>query len=763
MITAFFTGFESITLMKKIVIICILILNYHITYAQNKITGKITDHDNLPLPGATIFIPDLNKGTIANSDGKYELTNLPTGKVTIQYSFIGYINAIETVELKGEAVDLNIKLKNTTIEAGEVIVSGYYNSTQHDNAVKIDVLKIDHLTTKSTANFSEVLTRVPGVDMISKGSGVSKPVIRGLSMNDILVLNNGVRFENYQYSSHHPLGIDEFGIEDVEIIKGPASLLYGSDAIGGAINLIKEKPASVNTISGDYNLQLFSNSLGMTNNFGLKAASKKIFGGIRIGQKTNADYLQGGGTLVPNSRFNELSFKANTGYTGKIGTFNLFYDFNNQKLGMVEDEAIAEVTKRGRKNEIWYEEFNNHLLSSQNKLYFGKFKLDINSAYQNTELIHFGEADVYEIQMRLATLSYETILHLPSKMNSEYIIGFQGLNQTNKNINNGETLLLPDAKTNNYSAFGLLQHTFFKKLKLQTGLRYDNKSVSTQVIGLPETPDTYRPALQKYYGSFSGSMGATFSNSKFLLFRANFAAAYRTPNLAELTSKGPHELRFEIGDQNLVPENSFETDLNIHYHIDNFLFDIAGFYNIIDNYIFISPTGEVSSSGMNIYRYQQADSYLFGGEVGFHFHPESMKWLSFEPTFSLVTGKKKSGGYLPFIPAHKIQFELRAEKENLLFLRNAFVSVFTITAFDQTNTALEETTTKGYTLFDLSIGGKIKIENQFMYVSISGNNLFDTKYIDHLSTLKEVGLFNPGRNIVLSLKIPFSIIIHDKD
>lgn len=731
-------------------------------YAQNKIKGQITDRDNLPLPGASIYIPDLNKGTIANSEGKYDLTNLPNGKVKIQCSFIGYINSIETIELKGEAVELNFKLKSTTIEAAEVIVTGFYNSTQHDNAVKIDVLKLNLFTIKSTSNFSETLTRVPGVDMISKGSGVSKPVIRGLSMNDILVLNNGVRFENYQYSSHHPLGIDEFGIEDVEIIKGPASLLYGSDAIGGVINFIKEKPALVNTISGDYNLQLFSNSLGMTNNFGIKAATKKIFGGIRIGQKTNADYLQGGGAFVPNSRFNELSIKANTGYTDKIGTFNLFYDFNNQKLGMVEQEAISEVSKRGRKNEVWDEEFNNHLLSSRNKLYFGKFKLDINSAYQNTELIHFGEADVYEIQMRLATLTYETILHLPSKMNSEYIIGFQGLNQTNKNINNRETLLLPDAKTNNYSVFGLLQYTFFRKLKIQTGLRYDNKSVSTQSIGSPADPETFRPSLNKYFGSFSGSMGATFNYSEFLLFRANFAAAYRTPNLAELTSKGPHELRFEIGDQNLVPENSYETDLNIHYHIDNFLFDIAGFYNIIDNYIFISPTGEVSSSGMNIYRYQQADSYLFGGEAGFHFHPESMKWLSFEPTFSLVTGKKKSGGYLPFIPAHKIQFELRAEKENLLFLRKAYISIFTNTAFNQNNTVPEETATKGYTLLDLSIGGTIKIENQLMSVSLSANNLFDKKYIDHLSTLKEVGLYDPGRNITLNIKIPFSTKVNEK-
>ncbi len=521
----------------------------------------------------------------------YDFMENPSKVLDGVHKAVDELNHIETIELKGESVALNITLKQSTIEAGEVVITGGYNSTQHDNAVKIDVLKLNHFTIKSTANFSELLTKVPGVDMIPKGSGVSKPVIRGLSMNDILVLNNGVRFENYQYSSHHPLGIDEFGIEEVEIIKGPASLLYGSDAIGGVINIIKEKPASVNTFAGDYNLQLFSNSLGMTNNLGIKAASKKFFGSIRIGQKTNADYLQGGGTFVPNSRFNELSFKANTGFTDIIGTFNLFYDFNNQKLGLVEYEAINGITERGRKNEIWYEEFNTHLLSSQNKLYFGKFKLDINAAYQNTELIHFGEADVFEIQMRLATLTYEANLHLPSKENSEYIIGFQGFNQTNKNLNDRETLLLPDATTNNYSAFGLLQYTIFRKLKLQTGVRYDNKSISTQSIGLQADPETYRAAINKSFGSFSGSFGATFNYTENLLFRANFAAAYRTPNLAELTSNGPHELRYEIGDQHLVPENSYETDLNIHYHIDNFMLDIAGFYNIIKNYIFISPTG----------------------------------------------------------------------------------------------------------------------------------------------------------------------------
>ena len=303
--------------MKKIIFICIMIFIYHNINAQNSITGIIRDQDSIPLPGATIYIPDLNKGTVTNNDGTYRILNLPNGKISIQYSYIGFINQVVTLELNEDNRILNIVLISTAVEAGEIIISGGYNSTQHGNAVKVDVLKLDPHSIKSTPNFSEVLTRVPGVDMISKGSGVSKPVIRGLSMNDILVLNNGVRFENYQYSSHHPLGIDEFGIENVEIIKGPASLLYGSDAIGGVINFIKEKPASVGTVEGDYNMQLFSNTLGMSNNIGIKGSSGKLFGGIRAGNKTNSDFLQGGGDFVPNSRFNEVSIKMNSGYTGK--------------------------------------------------------------------------------------------------------------------------------------------------------------------------------------------------------------------------------------------------------------------------------------------------------------------------------------------------------------------------------------------------------------------------------------------------------------
>jgi iron complex outermembrane recepter protein len=743
--------------MQKTIILFFMGIFCPILNAQTYIQGKVTDIIGNPLFGTSVFLPEQNKGTVSAKNGEYLIENLPVGKIKIQFSYLGFNTEIRTVVMQPGANALNISLSESFIETQEVVITGGTVSSQHENAVKIDVLKLSTLNNRLSPNFTEVLTSVPGVDMISKGSGVSKPVIRGLSMNDILILNHGVRFENYQYSSHHPLGIDEFGIDDVEIIKGPASLLYGSDAIGGVINFIKEKPAPVGSIVGDYNLQLFSNTLGVTNNFGMKGSSKNIFGGIRLGQKTNADFLQGGGDYVPNSRFNEYSLKANAGYTGGIGIFKIFYDYNQQNLGLVEEEAMEGISKRGRSNDIFYQQLNTHLVSLQNKMYIENYKLEVNAAYQNTELIHFGKADVYEIQMNLATLTYETRLYFPSDTKSEYILGFQGMNQMNTNLNDRETQLLPDATTNNYSGFCLLQRTFFNNLTLQTGMRYDHKTINSKAIGTPMDLSVYREAMDKNYGSFSGSLGATYTVTEKLLLRANFATAYRTPNLAELTSNGQHETRYEVGESKLVPENSYEFDLSTHYHNDHISFDLAGFYNHIRHYIYIAPTGDATTSGIDIYKYMQNNSALFGGEAGIHLHPKNISWLHFETTFSTVIGKQQNGNYLPFIPANKLKIEWRAEKEKLSFIHQAFISVHSNTAFNQHHAAPDETVTNGYTLFDLSIGGKIKMQNQLIFMGLGASNIFDKKYTDHLSTLKEVNLLNPGRNIALTIKIPFGI------
>jgi iron complex outermembrane receptor protein len=742
--------------MKISIMALAMVLSYYMAVGQQQISGKVFNENHESLPGASIYLPDLNKGGIADVNGSFIISNLPSGRFRIQCSYLGYTTEIMTVNLSDKKNTQDFILKKGIIESQEIVISGGFDATQHENAVKIEKLPIGIFSVKSSPNFTEMLTKVPGVDMISKGSGIGKPVIRGLSMNDILTLNNGVRIENYPYSSHHPLGIDEFGIDEVEVIKGPASLIYGSDAIGGVINFLKEKPAPSGTVSGDFNTQLFSNSLGMTNNLGIKGASKKISWGIRAGQKLNADFLQGGGEYAPNSRFQSKSMMANIGVNNKTGSFRLNYDYSKAKIGLVEEEAIEMIKERGRTPEIFYQQFNSHMLSSQNKIFLGNKKLEMNASFQSTDLMHLGEPDQIELQMRLKTVLYESKLHLPGKKSNEYIIGFQGFNQINSNLNKRETILLPDAFINNYSIFGMAQHNVANKVKLQAGLRYDFRQIETKATGIPDS-SAYRPALSKQYHSLSGSLGSTWNINENLLLRLNLASAYRTPNLAELTSNGPHETRFELGDSNLIPEKSLEADISSHYHIENMTFDIALFYNYIHNFIFISPIGEHSPDGLPIYQYKQMNARLVGGEAGIHFHPASSKWLHFYSSVSNVEGILENDDYLPFIPATKINFEVKFTKSRIGIFKESFVAIKSSTSTNQHHPAPDEIASDAYSLIDLSFGTGISVRNQEIQIGTGINNLFDTKYSDHLSTLKEAGLFEPGRNIYLSIRIPFGL------
>lgn len=742
--------------MQKILIMFLVGIFCHITNAQTFVQGKVTDLNGNPLDGASVFLPEQNKGTVSASNGDYRIENLPVGIVKIQFSYMGFNTVIKSVILQNGLNEINVSLSEAVIESQEIVVTGVSASSQHENAVKIDVLKGKDILLSGTPNFMESLTKISGVDMISKGQGVSKPVIRGLSMNDILVMNNGVRIENYQFSENHPLGIDDNDVERVEVIKGPASLLYGSDAIGGVLNFIKEKPAPTGKISGDYQTQFHSNTLGLNNSLGIKGASKHLFSGLRVSNKTHADYKQGGGNFVPNSRFNEWSLSANTGYTGKSGTFKIFYDYFKQQLGMTVPPIKALITEQGRKNGIWYQDLEHHLISSQNKVYLNRFKWETNIAYQSALRKLQTTLDVPFIEMNLNTLTYESKLNLPSNEKAEYIIGLQGMSQTNRNKNNRASQFLPDANINNIGFVALAQYTLFTKLKLQGGLRFDIYNTETYALGTAGS-ESYHAPISNKYSSLNGSLGATYNVTEKLMFRINFAKAYRVPNLSELTSNGEHGSRYEIGNDKLNPENAYETDFSMHYHGEFLSLDVAGFYNHIDNYIYISPTADTSSTGMGIYRFSQTNAKLYGGEAGVHFHPKTIPWLHVKGVYSSVTAKQENGDYLPFIPAQKFRYEIRAEKESLAFLKHPYVWLSALTALKQNKPSPYETETDGYTLINAGVSTDIKLSNQLMNIGLSVNNIFDTKYFDHLSTLKPLGYYNQGRNISLSLKIPFGI------
>jgi len=735
----------------SLVFIVLFAMMNQIGFAQNSIKGRVTDKTNSEaLSFANVYLPEHNKGTLTDKNGEFVLTNLSKGELKIQFSYVGYKTVIKTIFVENTETILNIEMEPAILQAEEVVVSGGTYSTQHENAIKIDLIKSKEIASIGTPTFIEALANVPGVDMIAKGTGVAKPVIRGLSMTNILMLNNGVKMENFQFSENHPFIIDEFGIDHVEIIKGPASLLYGSDAVGGVINVVKEKPAPIGKILGDYNMQYYSNTQGVVSNLGVKGSSESIFWGLRGGIKSHTDYRDGNGDYVPNTRFNEYSFKANLGINKSFGLFRLYYDYNRPKLGMCVSDAVTLTTENGRKNKIWYQDLTNHIISTRNTLFFKKYKVDLNASYQmnNRKLQTDKNKPFFEmVDMDMNTFSYEVKTYLPSTENSEYIVGLQGASKTNRN-HKAPNHILPDANVNDFSAFGLAQHTFFKKLQTQAGIRYDFRSISTEA-------ETNKEAVNTNYGNISASLGATYEVNKNILLRANFASAYRTPNIAELTQNGMHGARYEQGNPKLKSQRNYEADLSAHFHSKYLMVDVSGFYNSINDYIFIAPTDDTIASGDKIYRYSQTNSEIYGGELAIDVLP--FDWLNFKTSYAYLIGKQDDGSNLPFIPQNKLRFELKFQKQKLVFLKNTFLKVGGLYAAKQNNPAMFETKTDSYFLLNAGIGTDIKWANQIVSLSVKANNLLNETYIDHLSTLKGMGYYNIGRNISVNLKIPFRI------
>ncbi|MEA3495452.1 MAG: TonB-dependent receptor [Bacteroidota bacterium] len=741
--------------MKKVKISCFIIMLFammnQIGFAQNSIKGRVTDKtNNEALSFANVYLPEQNKGTLTDENGEFALTNLPKGEFKIQFSYVGYKSIIKTIFANNTETILNIEMEPTVLQAEEVVISGGTYSTQHENAIKIDLIKSKEITSIGTPTFIEAIANVPGVDMIAKGTGVAKPVIRGLSMTNILMLNNGVKMENFQFSENHPFLIDEFGIDRIEIIKGPASLLYGSDAVGGVINIIKEKPAPTGKILGDYNMQFHSNTQGVVSNLGIKGSSENFFWGLGVGAKSHADYKDGNGNYVPNTRFNEYSFKTDVGINKSFGLFRLYYDYSQPKLGMCVGTAVPLTIENGRENKFWYQDLTNHIISTRNTLFFKKYKVDLNAAYQmnNRRLQTDENMPFFEmVDMDLNTFSYEVKTYLPSTANSEYIVGLQGANKTNRN-NEAPNHILPDADVNDFSVFGLAQYTFFEKMKAQAGIRYDFRSISTEA-------EINKEAVNTDYGNVSASLGATYKINKNILLRTNLASAYRTPNIAELTQNGMHGARYEQGNPNLKSQRSYEADLSTHFHSKYVMVDISCFYNSINDYIFIAPTDDTIASGDKIYRYSQTNSGIYGGELAIDVMP--FDWLNFQTSYAYLIGKQDNGNYLPFIPQNKLRVELKFQKQNLAFLKNPFLKVGGLLASKQNNPAMFETETDSYFLLNAGIGTEIKWANQMVSLSVHANNLLNETYIDHLSTLKGMGYYNIGRNISVNLKIPFGI------
>lgn len=731
--------------MKKFIIALILGFSA-VLQAQNTLSGTVTDLRNQPIKGVSVYASELYKGTTTDENGKYTFFNLPNRNLKISFAFAGFATQNKTVSNLENENTLNVILEEAIFEMDEVIVSTAFNKIQSQNVMKVEHESIKNLQRKGTATLIEGLATIPGVSQVSTGTSIGKPVIRGLSGNRVLVYSQGVRIENQQFGDEHGLGLNDSGVESVEVIKGPASLLYGSDALGGVLYFNPEKFANANTFKANFSQKYFSNTAGSSSSFGLKTATDYWKFMARGSYNTHSDYRISGGDRVTNTRYNETDFKTGIGYSNAKFSSVLRYNYNDLDLGIPE-EGIADQTM-SKKTGFPKQGVFNHLLSLNSVFFFEQSKLDLDLGYIANDRSEFEDSNVAALHMKLKTFNYNAKYHFPKKGKIETIIGVQGMHQTN--ANSGEEYLIPDAVTNDFGVFGTANYEWNSNV-LQAGLRFDNRRISTEAHGISGDEGSFE-AIDNSYDSFNASLGYKTNLADNMTLRLNVASGFRAPNLAELTSNGVHEgtNRYEVGNSDLETEQNVQADLNLECKTDHFEFFVNGFYNHINNYIYTSATGAMIENNA-VFDYIQNNAKLYGGEIGLHFHPHPLDWLHFETSFETVTGEKQNGDYLPLIPANKWNNTIRTEFQIRNWMEDAFATLNVSSTFNQKKVSGFETESSGYNLVNLGFGGTVKLGKTVFDVNINGNNLFDKRYVAHLSRLKTDGIPNIGRNIVFGV------------
>jgi iron complex outermembrane receptor protein len=772
---------------------------------DNSLSGRIFDDaTKQPLSGATIQIANVKTGSISLKDGSFLLKNLPEGKFIVQVRLLGYGAISEEIEITG-SVRRDFFLKESAIETGEVVVTGTSSATElRKSPIATSIVTREEMDEHGATNIIDALSKTPGISQIQTGQGISKPVIRGLSYNRVVVMQDGVKQEGQQWGDEHGIEIDEFSVDRVEILKGPASLMYGSDGLAGVINILSPNPVAEGTIAGNLTAQYQTNSTFPSYSGSVAGNHDGLNWRGRFSQKFAGDYFNKIDGRVPNSGFNEINGNGYIGLNRDWGFSHLNFSVFNQNVGIIEGERDSLGNLLGENSTLFHvgepsQNVRHYKVSLTNSIYFKNSRLDADLGFQQNRRREFHEHESVTnehieeaaLDMRLNTITYRASYSFPEFAEWQISVGANGMSQSNANF--GHEALIPGYSLFDIGAYAFLKRSF-KKLSLSGGVRYDIRTISGEKSAEQFT------AFSTDFKNISASIGVTYELTEEFLLKANVARGFRAPNAAELGSNGMHEgtFRYEIGNPLLKAETSLQLDGGVSFNNDHVSAEIALFQNNVDNYIFIQKLQNFEGGdsipdveeGAPAFGFTQGAARLYGGEISLDIHPHPLDWLHFENSFSLVRGEllnvADSLKDLPQMPAPRFQTELRADfKELNSFLKNVFFKTEVEYNFPQNNFLKAfgtETATPDYALLNIGLGFDVTRERELstdneirplivrketqklFSVNFIVNNVLDRAYQNHLSRLKYApenpvssrrGIFNMGRNFVIRVNVPF--------
>ena len=691
------------------------------------------------------------------------------------------------------------------LNLNEVTVTGVTGDTKLKHATApVSIMMPQLLRATASTNIIDAIAHQPGVSQLTTGGSISKPIIRGLGYNRVVVMSEGVRQEGQQWGDEHGVEVDGSSVGSVEILKGPASLMYGSDAMAGVVIMhaqptLAEGEMKAN-VSSEYqtNNGLFHYSLQMAGD------QKGFVWDARYSDKMAHAYKNKYDGYVPGSQFRERAGRLMLGFNKAWGHSRLTWTAYHLTPSIIEgerDPETGELTSNyspltSYKKSLPFQQVKHYKLVWDNALNLSSGYLKAIIGYQQNRRQEYEESmDEYGLFLKLQTLTYD-LRYITHEWNGwKLSAGIGGMYQ--QSDNKGEEYLIPDSRLFDFGLYATATKSLGERWTLNGGVRYDHRRLHG--YELLDDGEQRFVDFSRHFNGVTGSIGAVFNVNQNLNLRLNLARGFRTPNMSELASNGVHEgsLRYEIGNQNLKAEYCLQADLGVDFTSRYFSAQLALFANRIDNYIFTHRVAEEIEEGYLTYAYTQGDARLLGFEVGVDLHP--IHSVHFSNTFSYVDARLTShyspltsdNKYLPFTPAPKWSSELKwelfhhthstvsphamheyrhAHPKSGVALNNLYLAAGLDCYLKQTHIYRAddtETETPGYALLSLSAGTDIMLRSKKLAeFYITADNLLNKAYQNHLSRLKYAdenvvtgrrGVYNMGRNITFKIVVPIAL------
>lgn len=729
------------------------------------LSGKVTDkRSGEALVGVAIFFPGLQTGTVTDADGKYSIDNLPRRSVEVQVSYIGHKTIVTTIDVDSVSRK-DFALEESDAQINEVVVTGLTGkSLAKDSPTPVSVVSSAMLRSTASSNIIDALSLQPGVSQITTGGGISKPVIRGLGFNRVVVVNDGIRQEGNQWGAEHGVEIDPQSISSAEILKGPASLMYGSDAMAGVIIFHDEVLPPLGKVQANVSSEYQSNNGLFDYSVNLKGNNNVIVWSGRWLDKMAHAYKNNYDQYVLGSQFRERAAEGLVGVNCKWGYSHLTLSYYHLTPGIVEgDRGYSHSYGKS----LPFQQVHHYKAVSDNTFFIGNGTLQAIVAYQQNRRQEFEESpSTPGLDFMLHTVNYDVRYKLPIADQLKIAVGGGGMWQ--RSLNKGDEYLIPAYQLFDIGGFGTITYNT-GKFTLSGGMRVDNRHLHSFAL------DDLFEKFSRNFTGVTGSVGAVYAVNDKMNVRLNVARGFRAPNLSELASNGVHEgtVEYEIGNTGLHPEYSWQADLGWDFTSPVVSAQLSLFANFIDNYIFTQKLEGVKTEGYDTYKYTQGDARLLGGEASVDIHP--IERLHFANTFSYVNSvqlhQPHDAKYLPFTPAPRWTSDLRYDiVRDGKTVDNTYVSLQMECNLRQNHYYAvngTETATPSYSLFNVSAGTDFRVHgHKVASLLLSCNNLFDKAYQSHLSRLKYLdvnplngrrGIYNMGRNFTVKLLVPIEL------